>query len=107
MDIVDITEAEIRYAVPAENNQIVFGGRAPLRIGRRLWALMWEEFQRNGRKTLTTGKVRYLRRVARGDRSVGRADAGLDGERFAAPRTIDMGMLTQEESDLIDDLGAR
>lgn len=47
-------------------NQIIYGLRESERpITARLWRLMWSEFERNGRKTLTRGKVRYLRRVSR------------------------------------------
>lgn len=43
-------------------------------MSRRLLAAIRVEYERNGRRTLRPGKLRYLRRVVRRDRSVGRAD---------------------------------
>jgi len=65
----EVAVIELSFApdeiVPAMEGHIVYGGTAPLNIGARLWALMWEEFKRNGKKMLTQGKVRFLRRQIR------------------------------------------
>lgn len=64
MDVTELPFAPDEIA-PAIEGHIVYGGRMPLNIGARLWALMWEEFNRNGKKMLTPGKVRFLRRQVR------------------------------------------
>jgi hypothetical protein len=43
-------------------NEIVYVGPGHVRLSSRLWDAMYAEFIRNGRKTLTAGKVRALRR---------------------------------------------
>lgn len=67
--------------------RVVFGGKAPLRIGRRLWQHMVAEFERNGRRTLTAGKVRYLRRISRRLR-LGEAWISVEKEREAWARLL-------------------
>lgn len=64
MDVTELSFAPGEIA-PAMEGYIVYGGRMPLNISERLWALMWEEFKCNGKKMLTPGKVRFLRRQVR------------------------------------------
>lgn len=52
-----------------ERVEIVYVGVGRSRFKARLIAAMWQEFERNGRRTLTPGKVRFLRRLIRRGRS--------------------------------------
>lgn len=52
--------------VKASSGNIVWAYVLPSRPPTdRLWAAMVAEFERNGRRMLSPGKVRYLRRVVR------------------------------------------
>jgi hypothetical protein len=70
--VLTLTQEEAReLSVPMSSgtfNTVVYGGLAPLRVSPRLWAAMLAEFERNGRRTLTAGKVRSLRRAIRRSR---------------------------------------
>lgn len=63
--VLDEKKLEDIDGAPEMKGQIVCAAVMPFRITEKLWVLVWTEFEKNGRKTLAPGKLRFLRRKAR------------------------------------------
>ena len=64
--VIEICFDEIKGVIdPIMEGMIVCAGVVPPKMTEGLWALVWAEFVGNGRKTLSSGKVRFLRRKER------------------------------------------